>query len=148
MSAPKRRNRIALAAMRKLAVVLPLNSETSELRNVRGCRVQGTQAHWHAIDQMQHVWWVGLVVATEVSLHIEILSPELLDEDGNSLGMHQCRHSQLSDKVKARHAQQLDEIGPDNVVATGWCAAITGLDEDDVIGFMRLQGVIDEMYAA
>lgn len=148
MSAPKRRNRIALAAMRKLAVVLPLNSETSELRNVRGCRVQGTQAHRHAVDQMQHVWWVGLVVATEVSLHIEILSPELLDEDGNSLGMHQCRHSQLSDKVKARHAQQLDEIGPDNVVAAGWCAAITELDEDDVIGFMHLQGVIDEMYAA
>ena len=143
MSALKRRNRIAVAAMRKLAVVLPLDSETHELRNIRGVRVAGTEAHWHAVDQMQHIWWVALVVATSDSLHIEILSPELLDEHGNSLGMHQCRHSQLSDKVKARHAQQLDEIGPDNVVATGWCAAITELDEDDVISFMRLQGVID-----
>lgn len=143
MSAQKRRNRIALAAMRKLAVVLPLNSETHELRNIRGVRVIGTEAHWHAVDQMQHIWWVAIVVATSDSLHIEILSPELLDEHGNSLGMHQCRHEQLSEKVKARHAKQLEEIGPDNVVATGWCAAITELDEDDVISFMRLQGVID-----
>lgn len=145
MSAQKRRNRIALAAMRKLAVVLPLHSETHELRNMRGVRVVGTEAHWHAVDQMQHIWWVALVVATGDSLHIEILSPELLDEKGNSLGMHQCKHAQLSEKVKARHAKQLDEIGPDKVLATGWCASISELDEDDVIGFMGLQGVIDEI---
>lgn len=137
-----------MAAMRKLAVVMPLSSETHELRNSAGTLVVGTVAHWHAVDKMQHVWWVAIVVTTADSLHIEIISPELLDENGNSLGMHQCRHEQLTEKVKAHHAKMLDEIGTDTVTDTGWCAAITELDEDDVISFMRLQEVIDAIEKA
>lgn len=136
MSAQKRRNRIAVAAMRKLAVVLPLGSEKPELRNVRGVRVVGTEAHWHAIDQMQHLWWVATVVLTDDLLDIEILTPD-------RLAARQCKHSQLIESVKRSHAAQVEAVGQQAVLAAGWCAAITELDEDDVIGFMRLQGVID-----
>lgn len=130
MSHERRRNRLAMAAMRKLAVVFPHDGEEVELRNIRGVRVIGTQAHWHAVDQMQHVWWVGLLVQTKNFIHIEVFNPE----DGR-----QCRHAQIADAVKQKHCEMVAEYEDYGIVSTGWVASITEIDEDDVLAFQRLE---------
>lgn len=137
MSREKRRNRLGIAAMRKLAVVYPHDGDEAELRNIRGVRVIGTHAHWHAVDQMQHVWWVGLVVMTENCIHVEVFTPMEEYKQGQ-LRPRQCRHEQIADDIKAKHEAMLAEYEAFGITGSGWVAAITELDEDDVLAFQRI----------
>ena len=138
MDMTKRRNRIGMAAMRKLAVVYPHNGDQVELRNIRGVRVIATDAHWHAVDQMQHAWWVGIVVITRNCVHVEVFQPMEAGSDGEPARPRQCRHAQIADDVKAKHDAMLAEYEPFGIAGTGWVASIEEVDEDDVLAFQRI----------
>lgn len=124
----KRRNRVAMASMRGLAIVYPHDGDALELRSRHGRRVQATEAHWHAVDCMQHVWWVGLMLQTKSGFEVEIFCPQ---------AGRQCRHAQIADDVKAKHSELVAQH-EEELISTGWVASIAELEVEDVLAFQGI----------
>ncbi len=128
----KRTNRLALAAMRGVAIVRPLEQEGKgvELRNSNGRQVQANELHWHCVERMQHVWWLGLAVQTERCTHVEIVSPPA-----------QCRHTQLIESLQDTHAAMIKEYQDAGVKVTGfgWVASISELSEESVMRYLGVE---------
>ena len=118
--------------MRGVAIVRPLEQEGEgvELRNSNGRQVQANELHWHCVERMQHVWWLGLAVQTERCTHVEIVSPPA-----------QCRHTQLIESLQDTPAAMIKEYQDAGVKVTGfgWVASISELSEESVMRYLGVE---------
>ncbi len=137
-----RMNRLAIAAFRDMAVVMPIGaSEGVELRDVFGRRWQATQYHWHCVEKIKHSWWIALALETPSCVHVHTYEVVLRNENGDQLDSNHCHHAELIDHIKDAHLEMLKEFeSVIGVTATGygWCASIKEITPEEAEGYLRV----------
>lgn len=130
----KRTNRIALSSMNEIAYVWVRGVEGVRLFNTRTLKqIIPNKFHFHAIERMQHRYYVTLLVRGESSAEIYIKNwPFRLKE--------QMSHKTLVPYLNIAHEEMLDSINPNHERHAAWVISVDDhpVDDDSLIKYLEL----------
>lgn len=121
----KRKNRLALASMRDVAVVWSseLAGKKVMMHDIkRGIFIQPNDYHFHAVQKMQHRWSMNLIV-----VGIEPSGTKYLKHE-----MHRLKeprpHTATIEYFNDEHGRLLKSINPNHDSSAAWIATIDDIE--------------------
>ena len=130
----KRTNRIALSSMHEIAFVWVRGVEGVRLFNTRTLKqIIPNRFMLHAIERMQHRYYVTLLVRGESSAEIYIKNwPFRLKE--------QMSHKTLVPYLNIAHEEMLDSINPNHSKHAAWVISVGEhpIDDSSLIKYLEL----------
>ena len=130
----KRTNRIALSSMHEIAFVWVRGVEGVRLFNTRTLKqIIPNRFMLHAIERMQHRYYVTLLVRGESSAEIYIKNwPFRLKE--------QMSHKTLVPYLNIAHEEMLDSINPNHSKHAAWVISVgeQPIDDSSLIKYLEL----------
>ena len=121
----KRKNRIAMAAMRDVAVVW--SSEFADQKVMihdinRGAFIHPNEYHFHAVQKMQHKWSMTLI-----AVGIEPSCNKYIKTELHTLNEPRL-HTATIEYFNEQHERLLDSINPKHGKQAAWIASIEEVD--------------------
>ena len=130
----KRKNRIALSSMNDIAFIWVHGIDGVRLFNTRTLKqVIPNRFMFHAIERMQHRYYVTLLVRGESSAEVYIKNwPFRLKE--------QMSHKSLVPYLNVGHEEMLNSVNPNHESHAAWIISVGDhpIDDDVLIKYMEL----------
>lgn len=117
----KRKNRLALAAMRDVAVVWSSEFDGKAVQlfdTVKLAQIMPNDFHFHCIDRMQHCYSMTLV-----AVGIEQCGRKYIKTEQHVL-TEPRKHTSTIEYFNAQHERLLDTINPNHKKQAAWIATI------------------------
>ena len=127
----KRTNRIALSSMHEIAFVWVRGVDGVRLFNTRTLKqVIPSRFHFHAIEKMQHRYYVTLLVRGNDE-YVKVFSFVLAE---------QMSHKTLVPYLNIAHDEMLGSINPNHAKHAAWVISVDShpTDDDSLIKYLEL----------